>query len=117
MGCVNTMAYLRKEEETVEIDQSLDKVWMAIQKVLKSLDWSVEQIDEAAHRVKAKTKAGPMSWSSVLLIDVVSIDGNITRVSVGAETPVTTIVAIIDFGQGRRRIGQFFTELAKQLAN
>jgi len=101
----------------VEIDHSLDEVWVAIQKVLKSLDWSVEQIDEVGHRVKAKTKAGPMSWSSILMIDVVSMNENITRVSVGAETPVTTIVAIIDFGQGRRRIGQFFEELAKQLAN
>jgi hypothetical protein len=117
MGCGNRMAYLRKEEETVEIDHSLDKVWMTIQKVLKSLDWSVEQIDEAGHRVKAKTKAGPMSWGSVLLIDVVSMNENTTRVSVGAETPVTTITAIVDFGQGRRRIAQFFTELAKQLAS
>jgi hypothetical protein len=117
MDCVKGMAYLRKEEELVEIDHSLSKVWMAIQKVFTSLDWSVEQIDEAGHRVKAKTKAGPMSWSSILLINVVSVDENTTRVSVAAETPVTTITAIVDFAQGKRRIGQFFKELAKQLAS
>jgi hypothetical protein len=117
MDSVESMAYLRKEEETVEIDHSLSKVWMGIQKVLTSLDWNTEQIDEAAHRVKAKTKAGPMSWSSILLINVMPVNENTTRVSVAAETPVTMITAIIDFAQGKRRIGQFFTELAKQLAS
>jgi len=117
MGCVESMAYLRKEEETVEICHSLNKVWIAVQKVLKNLDWSVEQVDEAGHRVKAKTKAGPMSWSSVLLVDVVPVNENTTRVSAVAETPVTTITAIVDFGQGKRRIAHFFTELSKQLAS
>ena len=111
------MAYLRKEEDTVEIDHSLSDVWTAIKNVLTSLDWSIEQVDEAEHRVKAKTKAGPMSWSSMLLIEVVPVNENTTRVSVAAETPVTTIVAIVDFAQGMRRIGLFFTELAKQLAS
>jgi hypothetical protein len=117
MHRVKRMAYLRKEEETVEIDHSLEKVWMTIQKVLTGLNWDIEQIDEAEHRVKAKTKAGPMSWSSVLLIDVLPVNENTTRVSVAAETPVTTIVAIVDFRQGKRRIALFFTELAKQLAS
>ena len=111
------MAYLRKEEETVEIDHSLKKVWMTIQKVLTGLNWNIEQIDEAEHQVKAKTKAGPMSWSSALLIDVLPVNENTTRVSVAAETPVTTIMAIVDFRQGKRRIALFFTELAKQLAS
>jgi hypothetical protein len=85
--------------------------------VLKSLDWSVEQIDEAGHRLKAKTKAGPMSWSSVFLIDVVPVNQNTTRVTVAAETPVTTITAIVDFGQGKRRIAHFLAELSKELAS
>jgi hypothetical protein len=117
MGCVKNMAYLRKEEETVEIDHSLNRVWVAVQRVLKSLDWNVEQIDEAGHRVKAKTKAGPMSWSSVFLVDVVSVNENTTRVTAAAETPVTTITAIVDFGQGKRRIAHFFRELSKELAS
>jgi len=111
------MAYLRKEQETVEIDHSLSKVWMTIQKVLTSLDWNMEQINEAEHQVKAKTKAGPMSWSSILLINVGPVNENTTRVSVAAETTVTTITAIVDFGQGKRRIALFLAELAKQLAS
>lgn len=110
------MAYLRKEKETVEIAYPLNKVWTTIPKALASLEWNVEQIDEIAHHVKVKTKAGPMSWSSVLLIDAVPVDENTTRVSVAAETPVTTITAIVDFGRTRQRIDQFFAALAKQLA-
>jgi hypothetical protein len=111
------VAYLRKENETVEITYSLNKVWKAIQKVFASLEWDTEQIDDVSHHVKAKTKAGPISWGSLLLIDVVPVGENVTRVSVAAETPVTTISAIVDFGQTRRRIAQFFTELARQLTS
>ncbi len=109
------MAYLRKEDEKVEIDYSLSKVWTAIQKVLVTLEWSTEQIDETTHHIKAKTKAGPMSWSSILLIDAAPVDENTTRVAVASETPVTMITAIVDFRQGKRRILQFLGELAKQL--
>ena len=111
------MAYLRKDDETVEIDHPLSKVWVGIQKALTSLQWSTEQVDETAHRVKAKTKAGPWSWGSILLIDVTPVNENTTRVRVAGETTITMITAIIDFGQGRRRIGQFLEELAKQLAS
>jgi len=114
---VKRMAYLRKEKETVEIGYSLNKVWTAIPKVLTSLESNIEQIDDTAHHVKAKTKAGLMAWSSVLLIDAVPVDKNTTRVSVAAETPVTTITVMIDFGRTRQRIDLFFTELAKQLAS
>jgi hypothetical protein len=110
------MAYLRKEKETVEADYSLSKVWVAVQKVLASLGWNIEQIDEAVRHVKAKTKGSLMSYSSVLLIDMVPVDKNTTRVSVVAETPVTTITAMVDFGQAKQRIRLFLRELAKQLA-
>jgi hypothetical protein len=111
------MAYLRKEKETVEIAHPLNKVWTAIPKALTNLEWNVEQIDDTTHRAKAKTKAGFMSYGSVLLIDVVPVDENTTRVSVAAETPVTTITAVVDFGRTRDRIELFFEELAKQLAS
>lgn len=111
------MAYLRKEKETVEIAYPLNKVWTAIPKALTNLEWNVEQIDDTMHRAKAKTKAGFMSYGSVLLIDVVPVDENTTRVSVAAETPVTTITAVVDFGRTRDRIELFFEELAKQLAS
>ena len=109
------MAYLRKETETVEMDYALNRVWTAIRKVLTVLEWSTEQTDEAAHHLKAKTKSGFMSWSSVLLIDAVSINEKTTRVEVAAETPVTTITATVDFGRTRRRINQFLLELSREL--
>ena len=111
------MAYLRKEKETVEIAYSLNRVWTAIPKVLTSLEWNIEQIDDTAHHVKAKTEASLMSWGSVLLIDAVPVDKNTTRVSVATETPVTTITAIVEFGRTRQRINLFFMELEKQLAS
>lgn len=111
------MAYLRRENETVEVDYSLKKVWTAVPKALAGLEWSLEEIDEMAHHVKAKTKAAFMSLSSVLLIDVIAVGDNMTRVSVAAETPVTTITSIVDFAQGKRRIGLFLSELAKHLTN
>jgi hypothetical protein len=58
-----------------------------------------------------------MSWGSVLLIDAMAVDRNTTRVSVVAETPVTTITAMVEFGRARLRINLFFAELEKQLAN
>jgi len=115
MDYTESMAYLRKEKETVEMDYSLEKVWTAIQKVLKSLEWNIKEIDDAEHHVNAKTRAAFMSWCSTLLIDALSVGKNTTRVSVVAETPVTTITSIVDFGRTRQRIDLFFTELAKQL--
>jgi hypothetical protein len=117
MDCSERMAYLRKEKETVEIDYSLNKVWTAIPKVLTSLEWNIEKIDDQAHHVKAKTKTALTSWSSVLLIDAVPVDENTTRVSIAAETPVTTVSAIVDFGRTRQRIALYFAELARQLAS
>ena len=109
------MAYLRKDRETVEIDYSLDKVWTVIPKAIKDLNWTIEQIDQNAHHVKTKTHAGFVSWSSILIIDVSKKDEDTTRVSVVAETPVTTITSIVDFGRARRRVDLFFAALAKQL--
>jgi hypothetical protein len=109
------MAYLRKEKETVEIDYAIEKVWKTIRKALKELKWTIEQIDDTAHHAKARTSQGFISWSSVLLIDATQVNENTTRVSVVAETPFTTITAIVDFGRARRRIDLFFATMAKKL--
>jgi hypothetical protein len=111
------MAYLRKEKETVEIAHSLKKVWTAIPKALTNLEWNVEEIDDKVYHVKAKTKKSLMSWGSTLLIDVVPIDKSTTRVLIAAETPTTTITAMVDFGQTRHRINLFLAELARQLTS
>jgi hypothetical protein len=113
---VEKVAYLRKEKETVEIDYPLGEIWAAVPKALASLGWTVEQVDDTAHHVKAKTKAAFMSYASVLIIDAVAVDEKTARVKVTAETPVTTITSIVDFGRTRDRIELFFEELAKQLA-
>jgi hypothetical protein len=111
------MAYLRKDEEKVEISYSLDKVWDAMPKSISSLGWHAEQIDEQTHRMKIKTTAGPMSWSSMIFIEAVSTGDNTTRVTASSETPVTMITSIVDFRQGKRRILHFFEELAKQMSS
>lgn len=101
----------------MEIDYSLGEIWAAIPKALTSLEWTAEEIDDTAHHVKAKTKAGFMSYASVLLIDAVPVDDKTARVKVTAETPVTTITSIADFGRTRDRIESFFEALAKQLTS
>jgi len=100
----------------IELAYPLKKVWAAIPKALVSLGWNVELIDDIAHRVEAKTKTSLMAWGSVFLIDVVPIDKNTTRVSVVAETAVTTVTALADYGRTRQRIELFFQELQKQLS-
>lgn len=109
------MAYLRDEQEKLEIDFPLEKIWAAIPEVTKILEWTIEEKDDVAHKAKVKTKGGFMAYGSTLSIEVTSVDENTTRMSINAETPVTTITSIIDFGRTRDRIGQFIELLAKQL--
>ena len=111
------LAYLRKEKETFEIDYPISKIWAAIPKALASLEWKIEDIDDATHHAKAKTKGGFMSYGSVLIIDAVPVDKKTARVTAIAETPVTTITSLADFGRTRDRIELFFEALAKQLTN
>ena len=111
------MAYLRKQQETFEIDYPLPKIWRAIPKAIASLEWTIDEVDDATHHVKAKTKAGFMAYSSVLLIDAVLVNKKTARVTVTAETPVTTITSIADFGRTQHRIEMFFEALAKQLSS
>ncbi len=110
------MAYLRKEKETVEIDFPLGKVWVAIPGVLAGLEWTVAKTDEVAHRVSVKTKGGFLSYGSSLTIDVVAVGERVCRVSVEAETPVTTITSVADFGGTKRRIEVFLEALAVALS-
>ena len=109
------MAYLRKENETVEIDYPLDQVWEAVPKALRKLKWTIKEKDDATHHMKTKTKGAFMSYPSTLIIDGVTVDEKTARVRVTAETPVTTITSIADFGRTHDRINQFFEALAKQL--
>ncbi|MCW4009490.1 MAG: hypothetical protein NWF05_02580 [Candidatus Bathyarchaeota archaeon] len=109
------MAYLRKEKETVEMDHPISMVWAATNKAVVSLEWKIEEKNQATHQLKVKSKANFMAYASTLTIDVVAKDEETTRVLVSAETPVTTITGIVDFGRTSERISSFLMALAKQL--
>lgn len=111
-----TLAYVRREESMIELPHPLKKVWASIPKTLVSLGWSVEQIDNVAHRVKVKTRSSLMAWGSEFLIDAAAVNDKTTRVTVAAETPVTAITGLVDFGRGRQRIDLFFQELQARLS-
>lgn len=110
------MAYLRRETEIVEISYPLGKVWRAVPKVLDSFEWDIEELDDAKHHVKTKTQGGLMSWGSVLLIDLESTEKSKTKLTVVAETPVTTITSMVEFGRAKQRIEMFLRALAEELA-
>ncbi len=109
------MAYLRNENEKLEIDYPLEKIWTTIPEVIKILEWKIEEKDEAAHKAKVKTKGGFMAYSSTLSIEVTAIDEKSTSMTINAETPVTTITSVVDFGRTKDRIGQFIEILAKEM--
>lgn len=110
------MAYSKREEDTVDFAYPLEKVWAAISKAFIGLGWTVEFVDDAAHRAKAKTKTNLMAWGTEFMVGAISIDKNKTSISVVAETPVTTVTALIYFGQTRKRIEEFFQELQEKLS-
>jgi hypothetical protein len=112
---VDDMAYLRKEKEIVEMDYPIEKVWLAISESITSLEWKIEEIEEANHRVKAKTKQTILAYGSTLSIEAASVNEKTTRISVSAETPTTTVTALLDFGRTRERIDSFLATLVRQL--
>lgn len=110
-----TMAYLRNEKEIVEMDYPINQVWVAIAEAISSLEWKTEEKNELEYQVKAKTKSNFMAYPSELTINAIIVGENMTRVTVSAETPVTTITGIVDFGKTRERIDSFLLALVKQL--
>ncbi len=40
------MAYLRNENENLEIDYPLEKIWTAVPEVVKILEWTIEEKDD-----------------------------------------------------------------------
>ena len=109
------MAYLRREKEIVEVDFPINTVWEAINKVAAVLEWKIEIAKEETHQVKVKTKSNFMAYASELTINVIEKSEKTTRVTISAETPVTTITGIVDFGRTRERIDSFLLALIKQL--
>jgi hypothetical protein len=110
------MAYLREEKENIEVFYPLDAIWQAIPKAVATLNWQIEETDEATHHLKVKTKGGFISYPSTLKIHLSAIDEATTKMSVVAETPVTTITSVADYGRTRERIEQFVVTLAKLMS-
>lgn len=110
------MAYLKEQKEKLEISYPLEAIWTAIPKAIEKLDWKIQETDETTHHLKVKTKGGFISYPSMLKIDLTSIDEKTTQMSLLAETPVTTITSVADYGRARERIEQFVTTLAKLMS-
>ncbi len=110
------MAYLRTEKESFEIDYPLDKVWEAIPDVITYLNWTIEEKDDQKHTAKLKSKPGFLAFATVLLVEASIADNKTSKMTINAETPVTTITSIADFGRTRDRLEQFVDELSKEMA-
>jgi hypothetical protein len=109
------MAYLRSENEKLEMDYPLEKVWAAIPEIVKALKWDIEEKNDQNHHAKIKTKPGFLAYSSIINVDVSSVDENTTKMAILAETPVTTITSVADFGRTGDRIALLVEALALYL--
>jgi hypothetical protein len=107
------MAYLREESEKVEVDYPIKELWRGIPKAMAKLGWTVEESDEDKYHCKIKTKGAILSYPSTLKVDLELVDEKTTRMLISAETPVTTITSIADYGRTRERIEKFVVTLAK----
>jgi hypothetical protein len=109
------MAYLRTEKDSFEIDYPLEKIWDAIPDVINYLNWEIEEKDDQKHIAKLKSKPGFLAFATMLIIEASSTGNKTSKMIVNAETPVTTITSIADFGRTRDRLEQFVDELSKEM--
>jgi len=107
------MAYTRQGKETYEVSYPLEAVWEALPKALAKLEWQVQEVDQAKHHAKIKTKGAFLSYGSEMEIDLAPINEKTTKMSISAETPVTTITAMADYGRTRERIAVLISTLGK----
>jgi len=107
------MAYLRRGKQELEVDFQLGSIWEAIPKAVAELDWKIEEKDETTHRLTIRTKDNFMSYGSTLKIELAQVNEKTTYVAIDAETPVTTITSVLDYGQTYQRIDLFVLTLAK----
>jgi hypothetical protein len=107
------MAYLRDENEKIEIDYPVEKIWESIPEAAKTLEWTIQEKDDEAHTAKLKTRGAFLSYSTLILLDLKALNEKTSRMTLKGETPVTTITAMADFGRSRDRIDQFIAVLAK----
>jgi len=107
------VAYTRQGKETFEVSYPLNAIWEAIPKAIAKLEWKIEETDESTHHLKVKTRGAFLSYGSKMEIDLTAVDEKTTKMSVLAETPVTTITAMADYGRTRERIDVLIATLGK----
>ena len=107
------MAYTRQGKETFEVSYPLNAIWEAIPKAIAKLEWKIEETDESTHHLKVKTRGAFLPYGSKMEIDLTAVDEKTTKMSVLAETPVTTITAMADYGRTRERIAVLVSTLGK----
>ncbi len=101
------MAYTREGKEISKSPTRLTLFGKQSPKAIAKLEWKVEEADLATHHVKIKTKGAFISYGSELEIDLTAVDEKTTKLSITAETPVTTITAMADYGRTNERINVF----------
>lgn len=110
------MAYTREANETLEVSYPIETLWDAIPKAVTKQEWKILEVDHASHHVKIKTKGAFLSYGSTLTVELSPIDTKNTRMTVTAETPVTTITSMADYGRTRERIAVLVSTLGKILS-
>ena len=110
------MAYLREEKETLEVSYPLNAVWQAIPKAVAEVGWTIEETKERTHYVKIKTKGGFLSYGSNLEVNLSHVDEKTTKMIIAAQTPVTTITSVADYGRTKERIEVLVATLSNLLA-
>ncbi len=111
------MAYVREEKENLEVDYSLNELWVNLPKAVKQLNWTIQEKNQEKYHLAIKTKGGFLSYPSKLIVDLTEVNEKATRMNIMAETPVTTITSMADYGRTRDRIEQLVVTLAKILEN
>jgi hypothetical protein len=109
------MAYTRDEKEKLEIDYPIEDIWTAIPLAVDTLGWTIQEKNDQTHKLKLKTKAGFLSYGTTFNVELESVDKKKSRMSSTAETPVTTITAMADFGRTSDRVEAFVVTLARQM--
>jgi len=107
------MAYQRETKQELEVDFPLEDIWRAIPQAIVELQWEIKEKNDNTHELMVKTKSSFLSYSSMLIIQASRVDEKTTNIKIDAETPVTTITSVMDFGQADERISMFVLALAK----
>ena len=102
----------KRRKARLEVDFPLESIWEAIPKAVAKLEWQILEKDDVAHRLTIRTKGQLMSYNSTIKIELSKINEKTTYVAIDAETAVTTITSVLDYGQTYQRIDLFVLALA-----